>query len=205
MDTTSMDQVPVTDRTRLLSDNGPGYVSRAFRDYLGMVGIKHILATPFRPQTNGKLERYHQTIKRDVNQVPYELPADLEAAIAAFVSYYNYRRYHKALGNVTPSDVLKGRRQEILQRRKEVKAQTTERRRRYNRALRELTRPPASPGSLAYQCVPLLLVANTPDGLPARQVESRPSAPCDTFGSCRTRRSPGWPLPDSPPPLRAHS
>ncbi len=72
-----------------------------------MVGIKHILATPFHPQTNGKLERYHQTIKRDVNQVPYELPADLEAAIAAFVSYYNYRRYHKALGNVTPSDVLK--------------------------------------------------------------------------------------------------
>ena len=123
VDTTSMDQVPVTDRTRLLSDNGPGYVSRAFRDYLGMVGIKHILATPFHPQTNGKLERYHQTIKRDVNQVPYELPADLEAAIAAFVSYYNYRRYHKALGNVTPSDVLKGRRQEILQRRKEMKAQ----------------------------------------------------------------------------------
>ena len=145
VDTTSMDQVPVTDRTRLLSDNGPGYVSRAFSDYLGMVGIKHILATPFHPQTNGKLERYHQTIKRDVNQVPYELPADLEAAIAAFVSYYNYRRYHKALGNVTPSDVLKGRRQEILQRRKEVKAQTTERRRRYNRALRELTRPPSSP------------------------------------------------------------
>ena len=99
VETTSMDQVPVTDRTRLLSDNCPGYVSRAFRDYLGMVGIKHILATPFHPQTNGKLERYHQTIKRDVNQVPYELPADLEAAIAAFVSYYNYRRYHKALGN----------------------------------------------------------------------------------------------------------
>ena len=145
VDTTSMDQVPVTDRTRLLSDNGPGYVSRAFRDYLGMVGIKHILATPFHPQTNGKLERYHQTIKRDVNQVPYELPADLEAAIAAFVSYYNYRRYHKALDNVTPSDVLKGRRQEILQRRKEVKAQTIERRRRYNRSIRELTRPSIHP------------------------------------------------------------
>ena len=145
VDTTSMDQVPVTDRTRLLSDNGPGYVSRAFRDYLHLVGIRHILAAPFHPQTNGKLERYHQTIKRDVNQVPYELPADLEAAIAAFVSYYNYRRYHKALGNVTPSDVLKGRRQEILQRRKEVKAQTIEKRRRYNRALRELTRPPSIP------------------------------------------------------------
>ena len=98
VDRTGMDQVPIEDRTRLLSDNGPGYVSRAFRDYLGMVGIKHILATPFHPQTNGKLERYHQTLKRDVNQLPYELPSDLEAAIVSFVSYYNYRRYHKALG-----------------------------------------------------------------------------------------------------------
>ena len=64
MDRTGMDRVPITDRTKLLSDNGPGYVSRAFRDYLGMVGIRHILATPFHPQTNGKLERYHQTLKR---------------------------------------------------------------------------------------------------------------------------------------------
>ena len=143
VDRTAMDQIPITDRTRLLSDNGPGYVSRAFRDYLGMVGIKHILAAPFHPQTNGKLERYHQTLKRDVNQLPYEIPSDLEAAIVAFVSSYNYRRYHKALGNVTPSDVLRGRREDILRRRKEVQAQTIERRRCYNRALRELTRPRA--------------------------------------------------------------
>ena len=81
VDRTGIDQVPIEDRTKLLGDNGPGYVSRAFRDYLGMVGIKHILATPFHPQTNGKLERYHQTLKRDVNQLPYELPSDLEAAI----------------------------------------------------------------------------------------------------------------------------
>ena len=93
----------------LLSDNGSRYVSRSFRDYLRLVGIKHILAAPFHPQTNGKLERYHQTIKRDVKQVPYEMPSDLEAALTAFVAYYNYRWYHKALGNVTPADVLHGR------------------------------------------------------------------------------------------------
>ena len=139
VDRTGMTEVPLEDRARLLSDNGSGYVSRAFGDYLHLVGIKHILAAPYHPQTNGKLERYHQTIKRDVNQVPYEVPSDLEAAIATFVSYYNYRRYHMALGNVTPDDVLTGRRKQILQRRKEVQAQTIDRRRIYNRTLRELT------------------------------------------------------------------
>ena len=139
IDTTGMTEVPVEDRTRLLSDNGAGYVSRAFRDYLHLVGIRHILAAPFHPQTNGKLERYHQTIKREVNQIPYELPGQLEKAIADFVEYYNFRRYHKALGDVTPADVLYGRREQILQRRKEVKAQTVLHRREYNQTLRELS------------------------------------------------------------------
>ena len=135
----------ITDRTKLLSYNSPAYVSRAFRYYLGMVSIRRKLATPFHPQTSGKLERYHQTLKRDVNQLPYELPSDLEAAIVAFVSYYNYRRYHKALGNVTPSDGLRGRREEILQRRREVQVQTIQRRRQHNRAFREFTRPQSDP------------------------------------------------------------
>jgi putative transposase len=138
VDATGMTDVPVEDRTKLLSDNGAGYVSRSFRDYLQLVGIGHILAAPFHPQTNGKLERYHQSIKREVNQLPYELPSQLERAIADFVDYYNYRRYHKALGNVTPADVLYGRREEILERRKEVQIQTINRRRDYNRGLREL-------------------------------------------------------------------
>ena len=140
VDRTGMTEIPVQDRTRLLSDNGSGYVSRAFRDYLHLVGIRHILAAPFHPQTNGKLERYHQTIKQDVNQVPYEAPSDLEEAIAAFVGYYNHKRYHMALSNVTPADVLNGRREQILQRRKEVQVQTIERRRRYNRTLKEFAR-----------------------------------------------------------------
>ncbi len=138
VDHTGMTEIPVADRTRLLSDNGSGYVSRAFNDYLHLVGIRHILAAPYHPQTNGKLERYHQSIKRDVNQVPCELPSDLEAAIAAFVTYYNFSRYHMALGNVTPDDVLNGRREQILERRKEVQLRTIDRRRRYNRTVRKL-------------------------------------------------------------------
>jgi putative transposase len=141
VDVTGMTEVPLEDRTKLLSDNGSGYVSRAFRDYLNLVGIRHIRAAPYHPQTNGKLERYHQSIKNEVNQVPYEVPnevpSDLEEAIAGFVDYYNNRRYHKALGNVTPDDVLQGRREEILIKRSEVKAQTLASRKRYNRLLRE--------------------------------------------------------------------
>jgi len=133
-----MTDVPVKDRTKLLSDNGAGYVSRAFRDYLHLVGIGHILAAPFHPQTNGKLERYQQTIKQEVTHLPYELPSQLEKAIADFVDYYSYRRYHKALGDVTPADVLYGRREQILQRRKEVRIQTVNHRRDYNQALKEL-------------------------------------------------------------------
>jgi len=111
IDASGMTEVLLEDRTKLLSDNGSGYVSRAFRDYLNLVGIRHIRAAPYHPQTNGKLERYHQSIKQEVNQVPYEVPSDLEVAIAGFVDYYNHRRYHKALGNVTPDDVLHGRRE----------------------------------------------------------------------------------------------
>ena len=137
VDTTGMDTVPVHDRTRLLSDNGPGYVSRAFRDYLHLVGIRHILASPYHPQTNGKLERYHRTLKNEVNQVPYEAVEDLEGAIRGFVEFYNYLRYHKALKDVTPYDVLNGRLEAILAHRKEVQQETFDRRRRYNQEVRE--------------------------------------------------------------------
>ena len=145
VDSTGMTEVPLEDRTRLLSDNGSGYVSRAFRDYLSLVGIRHIRAAPYHPQTNGKLERYHQSIKQEVNQVPYEVPGDLEVAISGFVDYYNNRRYHKALGNVTPDDVLHGRREEILIKIKEVKAQTLAQRKRYNELLRESQNAAISP------------------------------------------------------------
>jgi transposase InsO family protein len=138
VDATGMTDVPITDRTKLLSDNGSGYISRAFRDYLHLVGVRHIRAAPFHPQTNGKVERYQQSLKKQVNQLPYELPSDLEKAIAEFVDYYNYRRYHKALCNVTPADVLYGRKDQILQRRREVRIETVNRRRDYNQGSREL-------------------------------------------------------------------
>ena len=70
VDATGMTDVHVEDRTRLLSDNGAGYVSRTFREYLSLVGIEYILAAPYHPQTNGKVECYQQSLKREVNQLP---------------------------------------------------------------------------------------------------------------------------------------
>jgi putative transposase len=138
IDATGMCQVPVKDRASLLSDNGAGYISRAFGDYLKLVGIKHILAAPFHPQTNGKIERYHQTLKGEINQIPCEMPSELKEAIEKLVEYYNDRRYHEALGNVTPADVYYGRREQILAQRKEAKQKTLQVRLKHNHNMREL-------------------------------------------------------------------
>jgi len=137
IDFTGMTDVPLEDRTVLLSDNGAGYISQQFNQYLRLVGIRHITASPFHPQTNGKIERYHRTIKGEINQVPYDMPGELKEAIRTFIEYYNYRRYHEGLGNVTPYDVYTGKQNEIIQRRKEVKSRTLEVRRDYNRTARE--------------------------------------------------------------------
>jgi putative transposase len=137
VDFTGMTDVPVEDRTALLSDNGAGYLSRQFGEYLRLVGVRHIIASPYHPQTNGKIERYHRSIKGELSLLPYEMPGDLEGAIAAFVAYYNCQRYHEGLGDVTPYDVYTGEHIEIIRRRKEAKNRTLQVRMDYNRAVRE--------------------------------------------------------------------
>jgi len=137
VDFTGMTGVPVEDRTVLLSDNGPGYLSRQFNDYLRLVEVRHIIASPYHPQTNGKIERYHRTIKGEIKLVPYEMPGELKEAIKAFIEYYNYGRYHEGLGNVTPYDVYTGRNLEVIQQRKEAKYRTIQSRKEYNRIARE--------------------------------------------------------------------
>ncbi len=144
VDFTGMTDVPVEDRTVLLSDNGAGYISQQFNEYLRLVGIKHITATPFHPQTNGKIERYHRSLKGEINQVPYDMPVELKEAIRAFIEYYNYQRYHEGLGNVTPYDVYTGRSNEIIQQRKETKNRTLKERKGYNNSARKQGKGPKS-------------------------------------------------------------
>ena len=112
IDATGMTEVPFEDRTKLLSDNGSGYVSRAFRDYLNLVDPSHPGGAL--PSPNQREARAVSPEHQARGEPPVEVPSELEVAIAGFVDYYNDRRY-KALSNVAPDDVLHGRREEILQ------------------------------------------------------------------------------------------
>jgi putative transposase len=121
---TGQPAVPVEPGPALLTDHGPDFLSRVLEEFLRVRGMKHIVASPFHPQTNGKLERYHRTAKAKVNLFIYHGPEALREPMASFMDYYNHHRYHEALDNVTPADVYYGRRKEILARRGEVKQQT---------------------------------------------------------------------------------
>ena len=81
----------------------------------------------------GKVERYQQTLRGEINHVPYEMPPELRQAIESFVEYYNHQRYHEALENVTPADVYYGRKGSILTRSKEAKRKTLQARIEHNR------------------------------------------------------------------------
>jgi RNA-directed DNA polymerase len=129
---TGMRRVPIEDRTKLLSDHGSGYLARAFEEYLRILAIRHIYCAPHHPQTNGKIERFHETLRARMNLLVYTSPDELRRTMRDFIAYYNHRRYHEAIGNVTPADVYYGRREEILRRREEQKQRTIEQRLRYN-------------------------------------------------------------------------
>lgn len=121
--------VNIVNRPRLLSDNGSCYIARDLAEYLEGQGIKHIRGKPYHPQTQGKIERYHRSLKNVVELDNYWIPEELERQIKAFVDYYNNHRYHEALDNLTPADVYFGRGQAILERREKIKRRTIKQRR----------------------------------------------------------------------------
>jgi transposase InsO family protein len=125
-----LEVVNVRHRPRLLSDNGPSYVSAELRDWLDGQGMDHTRGRPYHPMTQGKIERWHRSMKNQVLLENYYLPGDLKARIKAFVEYYNTERYHESLNNLTPEDVYTGRGQTVLNRRRRIKQKTLAERRR---------------------------------------------------------------------------
>jgi putative transposase len=119
----------VVHKPRLLTDNGSSYVSGDLAAWLQGCGMVHIRGAPCHPQTQGKIERWHQTLKNRILLENYYLPGDLEVQIAHFVEHYNYRRYHESLQNLTPADVYFGSGQTILLERERIKRDTIKQRR----------------------------------------------------------------------------
>jgi transposase InsO family protein len=122
-------------KPRLLTDNGSSYVAADLADHLGACGIEHIRGAPHHPQTQGKIERWHQTLKNRILLEHYFLPGDLQRQIGAFIEHYNHHRYHESLGNLTPADVYHGRGAQILKTREEIKKQTIRQRRLQHQAV----------------------------------------------------------------------
>lgn len=109
---------------RLLSDNGPCYISSELKSFLKTKGIDPIHGRPCHPQTQGKIERYHRTLKNVIRLDNYYSPEELERAIERFVYYYNYERYHESINNLKPADVYYGKAWKILKQREKTKTET---------------------------------------------------------------------------------
>ena len=130
------DQANVAHKPRLLSDNGASYISGELADYIKDNGMSHVRGAPYHPQTQGKIERWHQTLKNRILLENYFLPGDLERQIENFVEHYNHERYHESLKNVTPADVYFGCAQSIINRRERIKEKTIQHRRlQYRKAV----------------------------------------------------------------------
>ena len=115
---------------KLLSDNGSCYISNELAKYIEEKNMKHVRGRPMHPQTQGKIERYHRSMKNIVNLDNYFSPEQLEHKMEEFVKYYNYTRNHESLKNVTPADVYYGVAEKKLNKRKRTKTITLRRRKK---------------------------------------------------------------------------
>ena len=151
--TTGVAHVQVHHRPRLLSDNGSCFISKDLAAYLDAQGMSHTRGKPYHPMTQGKIERYHRSLKNTLLLRNYYLPGELETEIERFVQHYNHKRPHEALDNLTPADVYTGRGRDIQTARQRLKEQTLRRRRRFNSGLPTTAEERILPGLFRQPCV----------------------------------------------------
>ena len=125
-----LERVRVRHRPRLLSDHGPSYLSAQLESWLAEHSMTHTRGKPYHPMTQGRIERYHRSMKNQILLENYYLPGQLEQRLTEFVGHYNLRRYHQSLNNLTPADLYFGRGETILTRSSNIKRQTLAQRRR---------------------------------------------------------------------------
>jgi len=130
---TGVEHVQVVQRPRLLSDNGACFISHELKKYLETHEIRHVRTKVYHPMTQGKIERYHRSMKNLILLDNYYAPEELTARIREWVEYYNHHRYHEAIDNVTPADKYDGRDRVVLERRKKIRKETMKIRRELNR------------------------------------------------------------------------
>jgi transposase InsO family protein len=130
---------------RIISDNGPQFIAKDFKEFIRICGMTHVKTSPYYPQSNGKIERWHRTIKGDCirTQTPLSLE-DAQRLVAGYVEYYNHTRLHSAIGYVTPQDKLDGKEKTIFAERDRKLEAARERRKAQRRAAREASL--ATPG-----------------------------------------------------------
>ena len=116
-------------KPRIISDNGPQFIAKDFKEFIRFSGMTHVKTSPFYPQSNGKIERWHQSLKKEC--IRPKTPHCLQEArrvVEQFVDHYNQQRLHSAIGYIAPVDKLNGRQSLIFQQRKQKLAQARMRR-----------------------------------------------------------------------------
>jgi putative transposase len=133
---------------RIISDNGPQFIARDFKAFIRLCGMTHVRTAPFYPQSNGKIERWHKTLKAEClrPKTPLSLE-DAKRSVTEFVAHYNTVRLHSAIGYITPKDKLEGRAEQIFADRDRKLAQAREHRKkiRHNANLTTATHPTTTP------------------------------------------------------------
>ena len=132
LEKSGLEKARVRHRPRLLSDNGPAYLSKELKKFLKRKDIEHIRGAPYHPMTQGKIERYHRSLKNIIKLQHYYSPSQLVEAIADFVEYYNNQRYHESLDNMTPASIFYGKEKEVQSKRDKIKRETMALRRQQN-------------------------------------------------------------------------